>query len=75
MIIKELNGNKPQFGADCFIAENAVINNSQTTNRRINWMIGLEYRTTSEQLKNIKNQSYVVHHLQETYYFHSYSPY
>merc|ERR1712127_767018 len=37
-------------------AENAVINNSQTTNRRINWMIGLEYKTTSEQLKNIKNQ-------------------
>jgi MscS family membrane protein len=37
-------------------AENAVINNTQTTNRRINWMIGLEYRTTSEQLKNIKNQ-------------------
>jgi len=37
-------------------AENAVINNSQTTNRRINWMIGLEYRTTSEKLKNIKNQ-------------------
>ncbi len=25
MIIKELNGNKPQFGDDCFIAENAVI--------------------------------------------------
>jgi len=37
-------------------AENAVINYTQTTNRRINWMIGLEYRTTSEQLKNIKNQ-------------------
>ena len=37
-------------------AENAVINNSQTTNRRINWMIGLEYRTSSEQLKNIKDQ-------------------
>jgi len=37
-------------------AENAVINNSQTTNRRINWMIGLEYRTTSDQLKNIKKQ-------------------
>ena len=37
-------------------AENAVINNSQTTNRRINWMIGLEYRTTSKQLKNIKDQ-------------------
>ncbi len=25
MIIRELNGNKPQFGKDCFIAENAVI--------------------------------------------------
>ena len=25
MIIKELNGNKPQFGTDCFIAQNAVI--------------------------------------------------
>ncbi len=37
-------------------AENAVINNTQTTNRRINWMIGLEYRTTSEQLNNIKKQ-------------------
>ena len=25
MIIKELNGYKPQFGSDCFIAENATI--------------------------------------------------
>ena len=37
-------------------AENAVINNSQITNRRINWIIGLEYKTSSEQLKNIKDQ-------------------
>ena len=37
-------------------AEKAVINNSQITNRRINWIIGLEYRTTSEQLKTIKGQ-------------------
>ena len=37
-------------------AERAVINNSQITNRRINWVIGVEYRTTGEQLKNIKNQ-------------------
>ena len=37
-------------------AENAVINNSLTTNRRINWLIGLEYKTTSNQLKNIKEQ-------------------
>ena len=37
-------------------AEKAVINNSQITNRRINWVIGLEYRTSSDQLTNIKNQ-------------------
>ncbi len=37
-------------------AENAVINNSQTTNRRINWVIGLEYRTSSDQLTKIKNE-------------------
>ena len=36
-------------------AEKAVINNSQITNRRINWIIGLEYRTTSKQLSDIKN--------------------
>ena len=37
-------------------AEKAVINNSQTTNRRINWLIGLEYRTTSKQISDIKEQ-------------------
>ena len=37
-------------------AEKAVINNSQTTNRRISWVIGLEYRTTSDQLSKIKNE-------------------
>ena len=37
-------------------AEQAVINNSLITNRRIDWAIGLEYRTTSGQLKNIKDQ-------------------
>ena len=37
-------------------AENAVINNTQITNRRISWVIGLEYRTTSEQLNNIKKE-------------------
>ena len=35
-------------------AEKAVINNSQITNRRVNWIIGLEYRTTSKQLTDIK---------------------
>jgi MscS family membrane protein len=37
-------------------AEQAVINNSLITNRRIDWAIGLEYRTTSDQLKIIKEQ-------------------
>ena len=37
-------------------AEKAVINNSQITNRRINWIIGLEYRTTSKQLSDIKKE-------------------
>ena len=37
-------------------AENAVINNTKTTNRRINWVIGLEYRTSSDQLKKIKEE-------------------
>jgi MscS family membrane protein len=37
-------------------AEKAVINNSLITNRRISWVIGLEYRTTSDQLTNIKGQ-------------------
>jgi MscS family membrane protein len=37
-------------------AEKAVINNSLITNRRISWVIGLEYRTTSDQLTNVKSQ-------------------
>ena len=37
-------------------AEKAVVNNSLTTNRRVNWVIGLEYRTTSDQLTKIKNE-------------------
>ena len=31
-------------------AEKAVVNNSETTNRRIDWLIGLEYRSTADQL-------------------------
>ena len=37
-------------------AEKAVINNSLITNRRISWVIGLEYRTTSNQLSDIKKE-------------------
>jgi len=37
-------------------AENAVINISQTTNWIISWVINLQYDTTVEQLKTIRNE-------------------
>ena len=37
-------------------AELSVTNSSRRINRRIRWIIGLEYRTTVEQLKNMRNQ-------------------
>jgi MscS family membrane protein len=37
-------------------AENAVINISQTTNWLISWTITLQYNTTIEQLKNVRDQ-------------------
>jgi len=37
-------------------AEKAVINQSETTNRRIDWIIGLEYRSTSDQLEKVRNE-------------------
>ncbi len=42
----------------CFIpnfqfAENAVVNITEISNRRINWIIGVEYKSTTKQLKNV----------------------
>jgi len=42
----------------CFIpnfqfAENAVVNITEISNRRINWIIGVEYKSTTKQLRNI----------------------
>ena len=37
-------------------AENAVINVSQTTNWLISWIITLQYDTTVDQLKNIRDE-------------------
>ena len=37
-------------------AENAVINISEISNRRINWIIGLEYGSSVKQLKNIQDE-------------------
>jgi MscS family membrane protein len=35
------------------LANEALINYSRMTNRRIHWMIGVEYRSTKEQILNI----------------------
>ena len=37
-------------------AENAVINVSQTTNWIVSWVINLQYDTTVDQLKNVRNE-------------------
>ncbi len=37
-------------------AEKAVINNSQITHRKIDWLIGLEYKTTVDQLTKIRDE-------------------
>ena len=37
-------------------AEQSVINHSRRIHRRIRWVIGLEYKTSIDQLKNIRNQ-------------------
>ncbi len=37
-------------------AENAVVNISETTNWRISWIITLQYNTSIDQLKNIRDQ-------------------
>ena len=36
-------------------AEKAVVNQTETTNRRIEWVVGLEYRSTSEQLTKVRD--------------------
>jgi MscS family membrane protein len=45
-------------------AENAVINISETTNWRIDWAITLQYDTTVEQLKKIRNE--IENHINES---------
>ena len=36
-------------------AEAPILNYTNRTNRRINWIIGLEYNSTLEQIKNLTN--------------------
>jgi len=52
----------PVYVPNTQLADNAVINFSKMTNRRIYWMVGVEYRTTVDQLKAIRDgiESYII---------------
>lgn len=43
-------------------AEKAVINQSEISHRRIDWIIGLEYKTTSDQLEKVRDE--ILKHIQ-----------
>ena len=45
----------PVYVPNSRLADNAVTNFSRMTHRRIFWMIGVEYRTTLEQLREIRD--------------------
>ncbi|HEY7775840.1 MAG TPA: mechanosensitive ion channel family protein, partial [Kineobactrum sp.] len=45
----------PVYVPNSRLADNAVINYSRMSHRRIRWMLGVEYRTTLEQLKQIRD--------------------
>ncbi|PLW84350.1 mechanosensitive ion channel protein MscS [Kineobactrum sediminis] len=45
----------PVYVPNSRLADNAVINFSRMSHRRISWMLGVEYRTTLEQLKQIRD--------------------
>jgi MscS family membrane protein len=46
----------PVFGPNHKLADNAVTNFSAMMHRRIFWAIGLEYRTTIDQLRTVRNE-------------------
>lgn len=46
----------PVYVPNARLADNAVTNFSRMTHRRIRWMVGVEYRTTLEQLKQIRDE-------------------
>jgi len=45
----------PVYVPNASLANNATTNFSRMSHRRIRWMVGVEYRTTLEQLKEIRN--------------------
>ncbi len=46
----------PEYVPNSMLSENVVTNFSEMTYRRINWIIGVEYRTTFDQLKQIRDE-------------------
>jgi MscS family membrane protein len=46
----------PVFVPNSKLSDNAVTNFSRMTHRRIKWVVGVEYRTTVEQLKYIRDE-------------------
>jgi len=52
----------PVYVPNARLADNAVTNFSRMSHRRIRWMLGVEYRTTLEQLKEIRDgiERYIV---------------
>tara|TARA_R110002072_G_scaffold119687_2_gene252576 strand:+ start:955 stop:2169 length:1215 start_codon:yes stop_codon:yes gene_type:complete len=45
----------PVYVPNSELSDNAVTNFSRMTHRRISWVIGVEYKTTTEQLKQIRD--------------------
>jgi len=45
----------PEYVPNSRLADNVVTNFTEMTHRRIHWMIGLEYRTTLDQLRQIRD--------------------
>jgi MscS family membrane protein len=54
----------PVYVPNSRLADNAVTNFSRMSHRRIRWMVGVEYRTTLEQLKQIRDgiERYILDH-------------
>ncbi len=45
----------PVYVPNAQLADNAIINFTRMSHRRIKWIIGLEYRTTREQLRQVRD--------------------
>lgn len=47
----------PVYVPNSFLSDKAVTNFSRMTHRRIRWMVGVEYKTTKEQLQYIRDKT------------------